>query len=45
MNTFDRLMERYNMELVFNIVTALLAMAATWCIFRDTGLPGISFTE
>ena len=45
MNTFDRLMERYNMELVFNIVTALLAMAATWHIFRDTGLPGISFTE
>ena len=45
MNTFDRLMERYNMELVFNIVTALLAMAATWFIFRDTGLPGISFTE
>ena len=36
--SLDNVMDTVNMELVFNLVTAAMAMAGAWVIFQD-GFP------
>ena len=37
--SLEKVLDTVNMELVFNMVTAALAMAGAWVIFHQDGFP------